>query len=93
MCDHYRNNLEESVESTKAKPDEILTPASALLKFQENERVKNVRLIVAGDCCPVCAAHEGTYDKFDAPQLPVEGCSHPNGCRCFYEPLLTSIYP
>ena len=81
------------MESTKAKPDEILTPKSALLRFQENERVKNVRLIVDGDCCPVCAAHEGTYDKFEAPHLPVEGCSHPKGCRCFYEPLLTSIYP
>ena len=81
------------MESTKAKPDEILTPKRALLKFQENERVKNVRLIVGGDCCPVCAAHEGTYDKFDAPNIPIEGCSHPKGCRCFYEPLLTSIYP
>ena len=81
------------MESTKAKPDEILTPKSVLLKFQENERVKNVRLIVGGDCCPVCAAHEGTYDKFNAPNLPIEGCSHPKGCRCFYEPLLTTIYP
>ena len=65
----------------------------ALLKFQENPRVKNVRLIVSADCCPACAAFEGTYQKKNAPQLPIEGCSHPNGCRCFYEPMLTTIYP
>ena len=65
----------------------------ALKKFQENPRVKNVRLIVAADCCPACSAFEGTYEKENAPQLPIEGCSHPNGCRCFYEPMLTTIYP
>jgi hypothetical protein len=27
------------------------------------------------------------------PELPVRGCSHKNGCRCFYEPFLTDIYP
>ena len=65
----------------------------ALKKFQENPRVVNIRLIVAADACPVCAAHEGTYDKNNAPALPIEGCSHPNGCRCFYEPMLNVIYP
>lgn len=70
------------------------TAASKVLKkFQDNPRVKNVRLIVAGDCCPACSAYEGTYEKNEAPALPVEGCSHTNGCRCFYEPMLTTIYP
>jgi len=70
------------------------TPAmKALQKFKNNPRVKNVRFIVAADCCPACATHEGTYNKEDAPSLPVEGCSHPNGCRCFFEPMLTIIYP
>ena len=27
------------------------------------------------------------------PTLPVEGCSHGLGCRCYYEPVLTEIYP
>lgn len=65
----------------------------ALVKFQENPRVKNIRLIVAADCCPACAAYEGTYDKQNVPSLPNPGCSNPNGCRCFYEPMLTMIYP
>ena len=73
--------------------DESYPPNAALKRFQENERVRNVRLIVSEDCCPACAAQEGTYDKNDALALPVEGCSHPKGCRCFYEPLLTIIYP
>ena len=81
------------MDSAKIVFDESYPPNNALKKFQENERVKNVRLIVDGDCCPVCAAHEGTYNKHDAPRLPVQGCSHPKGCRCFYEPMLTTIYP
>lgn len=65
----------------------------ALKKFQANPRVRDVRLVTSEDACPVCAAHEGTYPKETAPKLPFEGCSHPGGCRCFYEPLLTEIYP
>ncbi len=67
--------------------------AVALKQLQENPRVKNVRLIVSADACPACAAQEGTYDKNNAPALPIEGCSHANGCRCFYEPMLNVIYP
>jgi hypothetical protein len=69
------------------------TTAAALKKFQANPRVQNVRLVVPGDACPACLALEGTYAKDQAPSLPVEGCSEPNGCRCFYEPMLTEIYP
>jgi hypothetical protein len=72
---------------------ETYPPNIALRKFQTNPRVRDVRLMVAADCCPVCAAHERTYAKEEAPMLPIEGCSHPNGCRCFYEPMLTEIYP
>ena len=65
----------------------------ALKNFKENPRVKNIRLITYADCCPVCASFEGTYDKEEVPPLPIQGCSHPNGCRCFYEPMLNIIYP
>ena len=78
---------------TRTQFDENYPPNAALKKFQENDRVQNVRLIVSKDSCPACAAQAGTYDKFEAPPLPVEGCSRPGGCRCFYEPLLTAIYP
>lgn len=81
------------VTSTDTQLKENSPQNAALKKFQDNDRVRNVRLMVSGDCCPVCTAHEGTYDKFEAPALPIEGCSHPKGCRCFYEPMLTTIYP
>lgn len=67
--------------------------ALAIKRFRANPRVKNIRLVVAHDCCPACREMEGTYDKELAPGLPVEGCSHALGCRCFYEPMLTEIYP
>jgi hypothetical protein len=67
--------------------------AITLNKFRNNPRVKNVRLVVANDCCPACHAVEGAYEKDKVPILPVEGCSHPLGCRCFYEPMLSEIYP
>lgn len=69
------------------------TTAVALKRFQANPRVRDVRLVIAHDCCPACAAAEGTYEKDQAPALPVEGCSNPQGCRCFYEPMLTELYP
>ncbi len=72
---------------------EFSTTAVALKKFQANPRVKNVRLVVPATACPACQAVEGTYEKELAPHLPVEGCSEPNGCQCYYEPMLTEIYP
>lgn len=79
--------------SKPTKSNDTYPPNQALEKFKNNARVRDVRLMVSADCCPVCASYEGTYDKFEAPSLPIEGCSHPKGCRCFYEPMLTEIYP
>lgn len=67
--------------------------AKALAEFQANERVYEVRIIVAHDCCPACREVEGAYSKDSAPALPVKGCSHALGCRCYYEPALVEIYP
>ena len=69
------------------------TTAVALQRFQNNPRVKYVRVMVAQNCCPACREIEGAYDKNEAPRLPVEGCSHNLGCRCFYQPFLTEVYP
>lgn len=67
--------------------------ALALKRMQENPRIMNVRLAVADDCCPACREAERSYQKDQAPSLPIEGCSHKLGCRCFYEPALESIFP
>jgi len=77
----------------QADLSEFSNTSVALKRLQTNKRVKNIRLVVAHDCCPACHEIEGTYDKQQAPKLPVEGCSHGLGCRCFYEPMLDEIYP
>lgn len=52
-----------------------------------------VRILASRDSCPACKAFEGAYDFDDVPQLPIEGCSHPKGCRCHYEPVLDRFGP
>ena len=64
-----------------------------LKKLIENPRVYAINLATADDACPACQIIQGTYAKDQVPLLPVEGCSSPNGCRCFYQPLLEEIYP
>lgn len=52
-----------------------------------------VRILVNADCCPVCRSVEGAYEFDDVPALPLEGCSHPQGCRCYYAPVLDRFGP
>jgi len=77
----------------QADLSEFSYAAVALKRLQSNPRVLHVRLVVAHDCCPACRSVEGSYPKDEIPPLPVEGCSHALGCRCFYEPMLSEIYP
>ena len=67
--------------------------AVALRRIQYNPRISNVIVAVADDACSACKDAQATYAKGDAPPLPVEGCSHKYGCRCFYEPVMEEIYP
>lgn len=67
--------------------------AVALQSYQSNPRVQYVRVMVMDDCCPACREVEGAYAKDEVPALPVEECSHSLGCRCFYQPFLTDIFP
>jgi hypothetical protein len=60
-------------------------------KFVENPRVLYIRVMVSNDCCPACREAEGAYSKDEVPSLPVEGCSSPYGCRCFYQPFLDEL--
>ncbi|PWH16642.1 MAG: hypothetical protein DDG60_03940 [Anaerolineae bacterium] len=67
--------------------------AVALKKFRENPRVSAIRISIAHDACPLCYESRGTFEKNAVPLLPHEGCSHPQGCRCNYAPVLEEIYP
>lgn len=91
----YAQTPDNTISCTNCQADlrELSITAIALKRLQANPRVKNVRLVVAHDCCPACHEAEGTFLKEQVPSLPVEGCSHPRGCRCFYEPMLNEIYP
>lgn len=62
-------------------------------RFRANDRVSLIRVSIMDNGCPACAAAQGAYPKDSVPELPIEGCSHALGCRCFYEPVLTEIYP
>lgn len=79
--------------SCGANLNEWSNTAISLKRIQANERISYVRILVANDCCPACRQVEGAYAKNEAPSLPVEGCSHALGCRCYYQPVLEYIYP
>lgn len=62
------------------------------------ERIKaglatKVRILAAGDACPLCQQIEGAYPFDKAPELPIEGCSRPGGCNAFYAPVLDRFGP
>ena len=62
------------------------------------ERIRNglatrVRILVAPDACPVCRAFEGAYELDEVPELPLEGCSRPDGCNAVYAPVLDLYGP
>ncbi len=67
---------------------EFSATAVALKHLQANPRVRLIRVSVANDACSYCYGLLKTYPKDQVPHLPHEGCSHTNGCRCFYEPVL-----
>ena len=92
-CQAQSPDLVDKCPNCGANLREWSETAVALRSLQANPRVLYVRISVAGDCCPACRQAEGAYAKATAPSLPVEGCSHALGCRCFYQPVLDDIYP
>lgn len=66
---------------------------AALERLQQNPRVTKIVVVVPGDACQSCADIAGSYAKQDAPQLPMDACSHPLGCRSYYQPFIDELYP
>ncbi len=93
VCNTESPDSAEFCVNCKSDLREYSSTAVVLKKFQANPRVKHVILSVHDDACPVCLEHQGAYQKDEVPHLPIEGCSHPEGCRCFYQPALAEIYP
>jgi hypothetical protein len=93
VCNAQSNDLARSCGKCGADLAVESTTARARANFLANGRVRAVRIVHMDNCCRACAGHYGTYPKDQVPVLPVEGCSHELGCRCFYQPELTEIYP
>jgi len=92
-CNTHSPDSALNCENCGVDLNEFAKTAVTLRKFQENPRVFAVHLIVHEDACPACQELAGTYPKDQVPKLPMIGCSHPEGCRCFYQPLLEEIFP
>ncbi len=92
-CDHQNPDTASECANCHGALSEFSATAVALKRVQKNPRVTSVILAVSDDACPACQEAQGTYSKHDAPRLPIPGCSHGLGCRCFYEPVLEEIYP
>ena len=65
----------------------------AALKQIEEGLATRVRILTSRDSCPACRAAEGSYAFDEVPALPIEGCSHADGCRCHYAPVLDAFGP
>jgi len=92
-CNASSPDVAKNCVNCGAELTEFSTTAMARKRFRDNPRVRTVRISVSHDSCPSCQENEGTYPKEDLPILPIEGCSHSRGCRCFYQPVLEEIYP
>ena len=66
--------------------------ADILQRMRANSRVDLVRIAGPRDCSTAQTV-QGVYSKEDIPELPIEGCSRPDGCICAYKPVLNDIYP
>lgn len=82
VCPRCGSDLSQVSESARAKSQLVSNP-----------RVLRIRVMASADACPACLGATGEFSKPGVPDLPVQGCSHPHGCRCFYEPALDMIYP
>lgn len=81
--------MEDSLET----PEQEVARHRQTLHRIESGLATRVRILANRDSCPVCKSLEGAYEFGDVPTLPLEGCSHPDGCRCHYEPVLDRYGP
>lgn len=93
ICHSQVNDLETICPNCKSDLREFSQNFANLNLLKANPRVNRIRFVVAEDACPACQGYEGSYDKDKVPLIPINGCSHPLGCRCTYKPVLDEIYP
>jgi hypothetical protein len=93
LCNASSTDQASQCVNCQADLTEHSTTAVALKRFQSNSRVKAITVASSFDACSYCYEQLETYSVDEVPILPHKGCSHTNGCRCFYIPVLNDIYP
>lgn len=61
---------------------------NALESYKRSGVVSRVEILTTMDSCPICKAISGVYLISDVPLLPVNNCTHKQGCRCCYLPVV-----
>ena len=60
------------------------------LGIRAHGAIKGVRIISASGSCGNCQALAGAvYQPDEAPIIPIQQCTSPNGCRCAYSPVMS----
>lgn len=93
LCNSLSLDQYTYCQNCQADLSESSTTALALKRFQANPRVTAIKIVTNDAACSYCYEQLGTFSKDRVPRLPHTGCSHTNGCRCFYVPVLNDIYP
>lgn len=93
VCGKSSRDLSVTCSRCGSDLSKVSETARAKGQLVSNPRVLRIRVMASADACPACQDATGEFQKDDVTDLPVQGCSHPLGCRCFYEPALDTIYP
>ena len=93
LCNASSSDQDTHCKNCNAVLSEHSTTAQALKRFNGNSRVTGVTVASSYDSCSYCYEQLGTYPVDKTPLLPHNSCSHSNGCRCFYIPVLNDIFP
>jgi hypothetical protein len=64
---------------------------SELERLYREGVIDGISLVAAdAEACRAClSVADRSYTPWELPNLPVEGCTSPGGCRCRYEPNVT----
>lgn len=64
------------------------------LGMKAHGEIQGVKIITGPDSCLTCKSFADTvYLPDGAPIIPIVGCTHPDGCRCAYTPVMTYEKP
>ncbi len=82
--------LSERIHNVKDESYADRTLAQYRLGIASHGSIRGVRIDVAPGSCAQCLMYVGkVYQPDDIPRIPLATCSHSEGCRCAYRPVMT----